>query len=184
MTNWQKQVNSQLRLTPLFQLLLVDYQGKLQVLEREGKRQHGLTGLSRLPEAPRHPPLLAWCLAALTTVGAQEKPLDAHKLGILLPPKADGSVCLQRRAQAGTAWWECLEEVFGMAGLASLRTTDLFPCKSVSEGLWYRGFLCPQTSCDWHSPGQGLEVTTQYLPVSWHADTEDSLFTVSKHWLN
>lgn len=78
----------------------------------------------------------------------------------------------------------CLEEVFGMAGLASLRTTDLFPCKSVPEGLWYGGFLCPQTSCDWHSPGQGLEVTTQYLPVSWHADTEDSLFTVSKRWLN
>lgn len=71
-----------------------------------------------------------------------------------------------------------------MAGLASLRTTDLFPCKSVPEGLWYGGFLCPQTSCDWHSPEQGLEVTTQYLPVSWHADTEDSLVTVSKCWLN
>lgn len=41
MTNWQKQVNSQLRLTPLFQLILVDYQSNFRYRRDSGrKRQH------------------------------------------------------------------------------------------------------------------------------------------------
>lgn len=48
MTNWQKQVNSQLRLTPLFQLILVNYQSNFRYRRDTGrKRQHRDTSIGQ-----------------------------------------------------------------------------------------------------------------------------------------
>lgn len=163
MANWQKQVNSQLRLTPLLQRVSVDYQSNSGI-GGEDKGSAARYGSHNSPRETSTPPSFDLIFSSPCCVGIQVKPVECSKLGILLTPKADLSVSLQRKPWADCVWQDPRNRFLGCPhwfyqGL--LAHFHVQQCLRVSST--FIQFLYPLAPYDWHSHGRGLEVTTKHL---------------------
>lgn len=131
MTNWQKQVNSQLRLTPLFQPILVDYQSNFRYrVEEKGSTETRQDMAITAPLGTQAaPPLISvfWqphhCRYACDS--CWEKPLETPTNQAPQTPHPDRSETAEEiQAQAGNARTRFLRQHEG-------------PVLTTSPGTWW-----------------------------------------------
>lgn len=185
MTNWQKQVNSQLRLTPLFQPILVDYQSnfRYRVEEKGSTETHQDMAIMAPLGTQAAPPLISvfWqphhCRYACDS--CWEKPLETPADQAPHRPPTQTEVSLQRRSRhrlgmPGPGFWDnrralCSQPPQAPDGIRAMKIFPYMTALRISH-MW-GAFPChpfPQ------SQREAATHTTQLL--SWHSHPLIALF--------
>lgn len=204
MTNWQKQVNSQLRLTPLFQPILVDYQSNFRYRGESGrKRQNWDTPrygnhISLGDPGSSTSSLWFWqphhCRYVCDSCWG--KALETPTNQAPFRPPIQTEVSLLRRSRHRLWVWECQDQVPETTGVwralcsrppqaqAGIRAIKIFPWMSVPEDISHVRLLFLAILP--HNP-KGRQPLTPHSISAFkpaRSPTDSSFFTVFKLQLN